>query len=245
MKTFIIKSLHRVLGYSRYLEVFSTWKIRLLFLDRRKSDFLFFTQALPADATVAVIGACTGITTVPFAKGYPLRKVFAYEPEPASFAALNAVVRQFGLQNVSTHCLALGNETGTRQFILPVVDGIRKQGIAHMVDPSITEYNEGISEDVAICRFDELPELQDVRLTAVKLVAENFEYEVLAGAKATLQRDRPLIYCELWHNDKRQRVHDLIRSYGYAIYYRRGKQLLPYDPDSYTGKNFFFRYDHA
>ena len=244
MKTLILKILHRTLGYRRYLKVFSIWKIRTLFMDSRKSDFLFFNKQLPANASVAVIGACTGITTVPLAKGYPQRTIFAYEPAASSFEALNAVVETFRLNNVSTFCQAIGNETGSRELVLPVVQGIRKQGIAHIVDPTITRFNEGISETVNITRFDDLEELKSIKLTAIKLVAENFEYEILTGAKEKISTDRPLIYCELWDNEKRLMVHELIKSYGYAIFYRQGNELLPYHPSSYSGKNFFFKHAH-
>jgi FkbM family methyltransferase len=244
MKTLIIKLLHRVLGYQRYLKIFSIWKIHTLFMDSRKSDFLYFNNVLPTDATIAVIGACTGITTIPFAKRFPKRKIMAYEPEASSFEALNAVVKKFRLNNIETFCMAIGNETGSKEFVLPVVQGVRKQGIAHIVDPSITQFNEGILEQVQMGRVDDLTELQAIKLTGIKVVAENFEYEIFTGAKEKIKKDQPLIYCELWDNEKRQPVHDLIRSYGYEIFYRSGNTLLPYHPSSYSGKNFFFKCIH-
>lgn len=241
MKTLILRILHATLGYERYLRVFSRWKIRTLASDSRKADFLFFNHILAQDATVFVIGACTGITTIPLAKGYPNRTVFAYEPEPLSYKALKSLVEHFRLTNVSTFPVALGNATGSAEFILPIVGGVKKQGIAHIKDPSITRFNEGISESVAIFRLDEREELNKTKPTGIKLVAENFELEILEGAKNVLLSHRPLIYCELWDNEKRQPVLELIASYGYAVFYRKGDLLLPYDPARYSGKNFFFK----
>ena len=75
MKESIIKVLHYILGYERYLKIFSIFKIRTLSFDGRKSDFLFFNELLDENAKVVVIGACTGITTIPLAKDKEIAEV--------------------------------------------------------------------------------------------------------------------------------------------------------------------------
>ena len=60
--------MQRVLGYDRYLMLFSIFKIKTLVYDKRKADFLFFETMLSKEANVIVIGACTGITTIPIAR---------------------------------------------------------------------------------------------------------------------------------------------------------------------------------
>jgi hypothetical protein len=107
MKESIIKILHFILGYERYLKIFSIFKIRTLSLDGRKSDFLFFNELLGENAIIVVIGACTGITTIPLAKGKANRKVFAYEPLSSNFKILNRVVSYFNLNNVFNYNLGL------------------------------------------------------------------------------------------------------------------------------------------
>lgn len=240
MKSLVIKLLHRLLGYERYLNLFSIFKIQTLHLDSRKSDFIFFENNLSDHANIVVIGACTGITTVPLAKKFSTRTVFAYEPLLSNFTALGQIICYYRLQNVQLFQTGLGNKQEEKEIILPVINGVRKQGLAHIKDRSITDYNEGFSEKLTIHCLDDRKELHDVAIEGIKLVAENFEYEILEGARKLIQKNKPLIYCELWHNERRQRVIDLITSFQYTVHYRNGNSLVPYTNDSYTGKNFFF-----
>lgn len=240
MKSIIIKLLHQLLGYDRYLRAFSIFKIQTLGWDSRKSDFIFFENTLSDHAHIVVIGACTGITTVPLVKKIATRTVYAYEPLQSNCNALRQVIRHYNLKNVQVFQTGLGNTKEEKEIILPVVSGIKKQGLAHIKDKSITGYEKGISEKITIHRLDDRSELQHVPIEGIKLVAENFEYEILEGARELIKKNKPLIYCELWQNEKRQRVMDLMASFQYTVLYHNGTALVPYKPGSYAGKNFFF-----
>jgi FkbM family methyltransferase len=241
MKDFIIYILQFFLGYDNYLKAFSIFKIKTLSLDRRKSDFLFFEKLLCTDANILVIGACTGITTVPLAKDRSHRRIFAYEPLLSNFLVLNNVVKYYRLTNINTYQLGIGNKTEEREILLPIVHYARKHGLAHIKDPSNKDYNTGISEIVRIDCLDNRTELKGITITGMKVVAENFEYQIFEGAKKLLEKSKPLIYCELWNNDKRERVFELIKTLGFDVFYRKQNFLLPYKKGSYTGKNFFFK----
>lgn len=80
MKTFVIKTLHHIFGYERYLFLFSICKIHTLRFFSKKWDYLYFVRELKPDYNVLVIGASTGITTIPIAKKCSEGKVIAYEP---------------------------------------------------------------------------------------------------------------------------------------------------------------------
>jgi len=245
MKELIIKILHNIFGYEKYLELFSIFKIRTLLLDSRKSDFLFFKELLVDDANIIVVGACTGITTIPLVKKHPFRKAYAYEPLLSNFKALNKVIKHYKLSNVLTFNIGLGNKKDKREMILPILKGTRKQGMAHVKDPSILEYNEGISEFIQLYRMDDRAELLNIKINGIKVVAENFEYQIFEGAEALIQKNQPIIYCELWENEKRNLVINLMKSYNYDVYYRKKDILAPYHKDKYTGKNFFFKPRYA
>lgn len=233
--------MHLILGYKRYLKFFSIFKIKTLSFDERKSDFLFFEKLLTENATVIVIGACTGITTIPLVKGKINRKVYAYEPLTSNFKVLNRVANYFNLNNVFTYNLGLGNKTEKREIILPVLKGVKKQGMAHIKDNTILEYNEGLSEMIELDILDNRKEINTIKIDAIKIVAENFEYQIFEGAKKIIGSNKPLIYCELWDNERRNMVLELIRKYNYNIFYREGNTLIPYDKKKYAGKNFFFK----
>lgn len=241
MKSIIIKLLHNLLGYERYLKVFSVLKIKTLYLDSRKSDFLFFEKQFNENATIIVIGACTGITTIPFVKNKSKRKVYAYEPLSSNFKLLNWVVTYFNVKNVHAFNLGFGNKLEKREIILPIINGVKKQGLAYVKDDTISGYNEGISEIIELDTLDNRNEIRTLKIDAIKIVAENFEYQIIEGAKHIIENNKPIIYCELWSNEKRNLVLELMKEYGYDIFFRKGKVLIPYDSNNYSGKNFFFK----
>lgn len=241
MKGLVIKLLHNLLGYELYLKVFSVLKIKTLFLDSRKSDFLYFEKQFNENATIVVIGACTGITTIPFVKDKSKRKVYAYEPLSSNFKILNWVVNYFNAKNVRIFNLGFGNKLEQRELILPIINGVKKQGMSHIKDDAIIGYNEGISEIVELDTLDNRNEIRALKIDAIKIVAENFEYQIIEGAKHIIENSKPIIYCELWSNEKRNLVIELMKEYGYDIFFRKGKVLIPYDSNNYSGKNFFFK----
>lgn len=241
LKNKIIRFLHFAFGYDNYLKSFTIFKILSLNFDKRKSDFLFFNRQLKPDDRIIVIGACTGITTIPLAKGFPKRTVFAYEPLLSNYNVLVKAIFIYRLTNILTFNIGLGNRCEERDFILPMVKGVKKQGLAHVVDKTITDYNEGLIEKVKIDILDQREELKNVRISAMKVVAENFEPYIFEGARNIILKNKPLIYCELWENHNRENVFSIIKSLGYSVYYRTGDNLLLFDDKAYLGKNFFFK----
>jgi FkbM family methyltransferase len=245
MKNFVIKILHVLLGYSTYLKLFSVLKIYTLKMSRTKSDFLFFRKTIGKEVNIVVIGACTGITTIPLARRNKIAKVFTYEPAGTNFKVLEWMIKKFNVKNVSAYNIGLGNVSEKREFILPVVDGVKKQGFAHIVDPTIKEYNDGIKESIEIYRLDDRKELKGIRIGAIKIVAQNFEKQILEGAVQMICNNHPVIYCELWTQDKRKPVLDLIRSYGYQIYYKDGGMLKKYVNGNDSIEKFIFKYEEG
>lgn len=241
MKELIIRMLHALLGYERYVRWFSLFKIRFLGWDRRKLDYIFFNEMLGNDATIAVIGACTGITTAPFALRSSKRRIFAYEPLPSNFRTLNEVLQHHKITNVTTFNIGLGNTKEEVTMILPVIQGTRKHGMAYVKAAHTSDYFSGIEHKIQLDRLDDREELRNVKLDAIKIVAEHFELEIFRGAEKILREQRPVIYCELWHKERRDEVLNFIRGCGYEIYFRKEKELAVYAPEKYAGKNFFFR----
>jgi hypothetical protein len=137
--------------------------------------------------------------------------------------------------------LGLGNKTERREIILPVLKGVKKQGMAHIKDNTILEYNEGLSEMIELDILDNRKELNSIKIDAIKIVAENFEFQIVEGARKIIENNKPLIYCELWDNDRRNMVLELIKKYNYSVFYRKGNALIPFDKNNYSGKNFFFK----
>lgn len=243
MKDKLIRILHLIFGWENYLFVFTVFKIRTLALDKRKKDYLFFTKQFAPDANIMIIGACTGITTVPVAQQVPQGKVIAFEPVPANYKTIERALRYFKLRNVQLLQLALGDANGSIEMVLPVLGKTKKQGYAHVLDASITEYNEGIRFPVPLKKLDDIQEISTLSIRGLKVVAENYEKQIFTGAKEFILKNRPLIYCELWDNPKRKEVLQLVRSWGYVVMINDSDKLVPYDPAVHKEKFFFFVYE--
>ncbi len=242
MKSFVKRVLQGILGFDNYLVFFSWFKVHTLSLDKKEGDFIHFLKLIPEGGILLDIGANIGIMTVHFAKKIPNAEIFAYEPVPENITSLKKIVKFFGLKNVRIFEYALGNTEGEIEMVMPVLDKVKMQGLSHVIDPSIETFNEGERYKVPIHCLDNLPEIKALAkpITAIKIDAENYEYWVFDGAKETIMKHHPVIYCELWENDHRTKCLDLIRSLNYEIMVLVNGVLETYNASCHKSLNFFF-----
>lgn len=240
MKKRIQWFLQWLLGFRRYLFVFSLFKIRTLRWDRKEGDFLHFLSLLQENDVVLDIGANIGIMTAKLAQRCHKGKVHAFEPIPENYSALERIVLHFRFKNVVLHAYALGESPGEIQMVMPEVQKVKMQGLSHVVHDSIQDFNDGAYYSVPIRTLDELAEhLGPVR--AIKIDVENFEYFVFKGGAELLRRHKPMIYCELWDNENRAKCFDfLMHEIGYQIQILDQGKLIPFHPGVHVRQNFFF-----
>lgn len=232
--------MQRLLGFRNYLFVFSIYKSKTIANDRNEGDFSHFLSLIPQNATVLDIGANIGIMTSNLAQKVTRGKVYAFEPMPDNVITLKRVLAYYRLTNVTVFECALGNESKQTQMVLPVVQAVKMQGLAHVIDKSITEFNDGITFSVPQYRLDDIPELRDAPIEAIKIDVENFEYQVFLGARQLIQNNKPVIYCELWDNENRQNCFTFMQQLDYQTYILVNKTLVPFDSLIHSTQNFFF-----
>ena len=242
MKSFIKRVLQKLLGFDNYLILFSWFKVQTLSMDTKEGDFLYFLKMIPAGGVILDIGANIGIMTVHFARKFTDSLIYAFEPVPENISGLKKIVKFFGLKNVRIFEYALGNSEGEIEMVMPVLDNVRMQGLSHVIDPSIVKYNEGEKYKVPIHCIDNINEIKMLAkpITAIKIDAENYEHWVFEGAKETIRKHRPIIYCELWENDHRRKCLELISSFNYEIKVLIAGELFDYNPAIHKSLNFFF-----
>lgn len=241
MKSFIIRILHSIFGYKKYLFVFSVCKISTLWFFRKKWDYLYFVRQLKPEANIVIIGASTGITTIPIAKKCSKGKVFAYEPIKDNFDTIKLLIIHYKLNNCNVYNFALSDiSTNSKSMLIPIVKGVMKQGMAHMDVDSINKYDKYLRVKVEVSTLDDRKEIQNIQIDGLKLIAENYEFEILKGAERTIKRCKPIIYCELWDNKKRNDVIHLIESFGYRSFYKASGELKMVDINQYRNRNLFF-----
>ena len=142
---------------------------------------------VPRTSTVLDVGANIGLSTILLARA--AQRVMAFEPSPANLGFLRRNLASNGITNVEIVAAAVSDQRRTLRFHVAqfgagshVVAGGHVQGgsIPAIDVPAIT-LDDTAPPDVGFIKID----------------TEGHEPDVLAGARALLARDRPLIYTEI------------------------------------------------
>lgn len=234
--------LQGLFGFERYLYYFSLFKIRTLKWDSNEKDIFLFIEQLKkknADSLVLDVGANIGIMTGIIGKTTNYT-IHAFEPLPVNYGVLEKIVKKLNLHNrVTLHQIALGFETGFCEMVLPMVQNVKMHGLSHVVDPSITEFNDGIiTQKIPMDTLDNV--MKSKTISGIKLDVENYEFNVLKGAENILKSQKPIIYTELWDNENRLNCFSFLRGLGYTSYYNKNGQLVPFTENTAPGQTFFF-----
>jgi FkbM family methyltransferase len=239
MKSSLQRFLQAILGFRRYLIVFSIYKIFTLRFDRGERDFFYFLELLEkqGEGIILDVGANIGIMTYHLSKRNSDRKVLSFEPVKENLYCLRKIASLFRLDNVEIRDTAAGEQTGTLEMVMPEIDGVRKQGLSHLVQ--VNPSAEGQRYTVGVEPLDKLKQ-EGHKISGIKLDVENFEYHALRGAQQILVEDRPVIYCELWDNQNRQDCFRFIKELKYEIRVLDKQRLVEFDENQHNTQNFFF-----
>jgi FkbM family methyltransferase len=167
-----------------------------------------FQQVLPAGGVVVEAGANIGALTVPIAKRVgPTGRVLAYEPQPviAALLARNRASNQ--LAQIEICQAALGAAPG--QIALQLIE-YRTLGNFGGV---------ALGTGAAAVLVETIDARALARVDLIKIDVEGMECDVLAGARATIARTRPVLYVE---NDRAEHSHRLIallQALGYRLWW--------------------------
>ncbi|NNJ54740.1 MAG: FkbM family methyltransferase [Bacteroidia bacterium] len=238
MKALLQRILQYILGYDRYLWIFTLYKLKTLKYDEHENDFFHFVSLLPKEAIVLDIGANLGLMSYYLSKSS--KKVYAFEPMPNNYEVIEKLKTRYKLDNLQILKNALGNKNQKIQLVLPVVDGVKKQGLSHVVDEKMTEFNDGKLFETDCYKLDDVPQLKDETISAIKIDVENFEYEVFQGAEELIKKNKPIIYCELWNNQNRLDCFEFFSKLNYDRFVYVDKKLKAINGNPSDIQNFFF-----
>lgn len=206
--------------------------------DKNEKDFMYFLKLIPDGDCILDIGANIGVMSVHFAKTFKRSVVYAIEPISENILTINRIRKLFKLQNLQICSFALGNENKNVTMLMPVEKNVKLHGLAYVKENE----SNGIEYRVEMKTLDEWFLLLDVksRISAIKIDVENSELAVLEGGFKRIFKDNPLIYCELWDNQQRSAVFELIKKLNYNIFVLIKNKLVLFDQNKHQKQNFFF-----
>ncbi len=188
-------------------------------------EMRFLLRFLGAGDVFVDVGAHLGVYTV-LASSVPGVRIVALEPSTSSFGRLrdNIDLNGIGIQ-VTAVQVAAGSRCGQAML---------STGAEAM---NTLVYEAGSGETVEVTTVDTLvDELGIPRVAAMKIDVEGLEIDVLDGARATIERDRPALVVEV--NDP-ERVASFAEASGYTCvrYDTETQRLTPAAVHSFDGCN--------
>ena len=169
------------------------------------------------------IGANIGMHSVVMANRVgPTGKLFSFEPDPHPYARLVRNLRLNVLDFASTHQAALSAKSERRNFFL------HDASIGNYANASLHADNVGKDTprvEVDVLSLDDfLAQNPVARVDVIKLLAQGEEWNILQGARATLERHRPKVFFlyepSYWHRQNLNLM-DAVKffaGYGYTTY---------------------------
>lgn len=188
------------------------------------------------------IGANIGVMSVHLCKNFPKSEIYSFEPIPANIKAFKRITSHYDFENVKLIESAVGNVNGNIEMVMPVVKSVRLQGLSHVVQSDESCSNEGDKFITPLITIDSFLKTNgaSIPVTAIKIDVENYEFYVLEGAKETILKHQPLIYCELWENQNRTDCFELMAGINYSTMILDKDKLCIFDPAIHKTQNFFF-----
>lgn len=236
----------KVLGTEKYLSLVSRIYIKLIRagLLRDKYPELFHLEHLIKPGFICIdIGANVGYYSTLLSKyTQPSGHVHAVEPVALFQQIFNRNIQAFNCTNVTLHPVALGGEKGEITMGTPIIDGVFRHGLTHVVEPGEDTGNMSTYK-VNMCTPEALF-LNLERLDFIKCDVEGYETILMPHFMTILNRFKPLIQIELGSEEHRKSIVDLFATAGYRPYKLLDGvlvQLSDTEALSYSKGDFYFK----
>jgi FkbM family methyltransferase len=173
------------------------------------------------------IGAHIGSYSLSLAtKVGPRGKVFAFEPDPANYDLLVRNIQENRLGEIIEPVKAIVFSEGkTLQMITKPENSMATRFV-------VAENSDAYCQDVEVIRMDEwlAANYPSSRIRFIKIDTEGAELSVLATCQEVVQRERPILYCEVNRRAFRRfgrsarELERLLGRYGYHFFANAGER---------------------
>jgi FkbM family methyltransferase len=235
-----------VLGTEKYLTLVSRVYIKLIDAGLMKNKYpeLFYLEQLIKPGFISIdIGANVGYYSTQLSRySGPAGHVHAVEPVALFQQIFNRNIRAFHCSNVTLHPVALGGEKGAITMGTPVIDGVFRHGLTHVVEPGEDTTNMHTYQ-VNMCTPEELFLNLD-RVDFIKCDVEGYETILMPHFMSILNRFKPMIQIELGSEEHRKVIVDLFATAGYKPYKLSGGSLVELNNSealTYSKGDFYFK----
>ncbi len=147
----------------------------------------------------------------------------------ANFKTILKVLKRFSITNVKTKNIAIGEHEGIVELITPIENGAKKHGLSYVFEADETKLNLNFEKGSVIALDSLLPEIGSNKVAAIKIDVENYEIYVLKGAKKMLLQHKPIVFAELWDNERKNDCILLMESLGYETKVHIDGELVPHN----------------
>ena len=165
-----------------------------------------------SDATVLDIGANIGLHALNFAAVAKNGLVIAFEPQPQTFQTLERNIYQNDIRNIVPLNVAIADAARIANFYVMSDDAY-----SSLIDTGRKVLNEKIK--VLCTTIDGL--MGGIKVDFVKIDVEGLELSVLHSMSSLIQRNRPVIFCEIYKgNVESSNPHNTIsylKNRGYSV----------------------------
>ncbi len=186
---------------------------------------LLLKKSVPQDGVVIDVGAHAGQFAKLFACVVPQGHVYSFEPGSYARSIVSRVVALHGLKNVSLYPFGLSDKPSEEILRVPVKrGGSMGFGLSHIGQVARDTARQERAETIALSTLDRFAAEQKLsRVDLVKADIEGWEMRFLLGARATIEKYKPILYLEV--NDEflkradnsAQEMWDFLSALGYRI----------------------------
>lgn len=161
-------------------------------------------------------------------------KVHSFEPIPPTYRILESNTN--GKSNIKINNVALYSKNGRMRMMN---QGMERSAYNSIV-PDDSETNpEEMTYVITMC-MDDYVNSNAIHPNFIKLDAEDAEYEILTGAKTTLETFSPIISLEVGGSNSKKCI-DFLKDIGYSVYKCRKGKITPFDvQQKYNYDNLLF-----
>jgi FkbM family methyltransferase len=188
-----------------------------------ETEVELFKAILPPDGNVIEVGANIGMHAIPLSRICHAGQVFCYEPQGPIFHILCGNIALNGRLNIVARHMAVGGEVGRIKIATSNYDTAWNYGSFSVASGfnNIGEYPAETGTDmVEMIALDSDPALQNLsRVDMLKIDAEGFEPNVLAGAKDLIRRYQPYVFSEANNQAATEKVIAEMAAHDYVGYW--------------------------